>query len=61
MDGENDMLDYIDLVSLLRDFGSRGLEKVEVYGRIVSRLPRPVNIHENVKLSKTGMFSYLPL
>lgn len=56
MDGENDMLDYIDLVSLLRDFGYRGLEKVEVYGRIVSRLPRPVNIYENVKLSKTGMF-----
>ena len=43
MDGENDMLDYIDLVSLLRDFGYRGLEKVEVYGRIVSRLPRPVD------------------
>lgn len=49
-------MDYIDLVSLLRDFGSKGLEKAEVYGRIVSRLPKPSNILDSVKLSETGMF-----
>lgn len=48
-------MDYLDLTSLLGAY--RGtLKNVEVYGKIVSRLPKPSNLFDNVKFSDTGMF-----
>lgn len=49
-------MNYIDLVSLLKVFGNKGMEKVGIYGRIVSRLPKPSNIFDSVKISDTGIF-----
>ena len=49
-------MEYIDLLALLRAYNGKGMEKVEVYGRVVRPLPRPENIFSNVKLSETGIF-----
>ena len=48
-------MDYIDLVSLLKAFKGK-MQGVIVYGRIVSRLPRPNNLFDSVNLEEKGMF-----
>lgn len=47
-------MDYIDLLSLVRDLGR--LDNIELYGYIVSRIPRPINLYSSCSLRENGYF-----
>ena len=51
------MLDYIDLYSLLKNANGNKIDNVIVYGRVVSKLPRPTNLHSNVSISSASVFA----
>ena len=48
-------MDYIDLVSLLKAYNGT-IKNVKVYGKVVSRLKRPVNIQQGVVEESGGMY-----
>ena len=48
-------MDFIDVFSMVQEFGGK-LDNVVVMGKIVSRLPRPNNLFQNVHVSSEGSF-----
>lgn len=49
-------IEYIDLIGLLKTFGTKGIEKSQIYGKITRQVERPSNLMDGVVLSETGIF-----
>lgn len=49
-------MEHIDLVSLLKAYNPKAVEKCIVYGRAVKVVDKPDNIFDTVKISETGVF-----
>lgn len=50
------VMNFIDLVSFIKSFHPKAVDRCVVYGRINKVVPRPGNIFDSVKTSESGVF-----